>query len=78
MKNILIRCGIGVLSIGLAFVLWWSLLFALAKSGILILLQVAAFFSHWFIFGWLFFAALSVFIYYVIASRFLNRQASHQ
>ena len=78
MQSLLVRCGIGLLSTVLAFALWWALVFIFAKSEVPILLEIAALFSYWFIFGWLFFAALSVFIYYLIASRFLNRQASHQ
>ena len=78
MKDLIIRCGIGLLSMALAFALWSVLVFVLAKSGIPILLQIAAFFSYWFIFGWIFFAGLSVFIYYLVASYFLKRHVSHQ
>ena len=78
MRKILIRCGIGVLSIVMALVLWQSLMYIFAISRIDILEWIAVVFSYWFISGWLLFAGLSVFIYYLIASRFLNRQASHQ
>ena len=78
MRKILIRCGIGVLSIVMALVLWQSLMYIFAISRIDILEWIAVVFSYWFISGWLLFAGLSVFIYYLIASHFLNRQASHQ
>ena len=77
-KRVLIISGIGALSLLLSFVLWKGAVYVFAYSKIDVVRWIAVVLSDWFIFGWLFFAGLSVFIYYLIASRFLNHQASRQ
>jgi hypothetical protein len=71
MKKALVRLGMGLLSLAVSFIVWQTIVYALAISRVSSLMQVGAFFSYAFPFGWLLFLGLSVFLYYFLATHFL-------
>jgi hypothetical protein len=71
MKKALARLGTGLLSLAVSFIVWQAIVYALAISRVPSLMQVGAFFSYAFPFGWLLFLGLSVFLYYFLATHFL-------
>jgi cytosine/uracil/thiamine/allantoin permease len=74
----LIRFGIGLLSLIVSFIVWQAIVYALAISRVPSLMQVGAFFSYVFPFGWFLFFGLSVFVYYFLATRFLVHKSHPQ
>ena len=75
-KRVLIIIGMGALSLLLSFVLWKGAVYGFALSRIDALRWIAVVLSDWFIFGWFFYAGLSVFIFYLLTSHFLSRKPS--
>lgn len=71
MEKALVRLGMGLLSLAVPFIVWQTIIYALAISRVPSLMQVGAFFSYAFPFGWLLFWGLSVFLYYFLATHFL-------
>jgi hypothetical protein len=57
---------------------WQTIVYALAISRVPPLMQVGAFFSYAFPFGWFLFLGLSVFFYYFLATRFLVHKSHLQ
>jgi hypothetical protein len=75
-KQFVIIGGMGALSLLFAFVLWKAAVYVFAFSRIDALRWIAVVLSDWFIFGWFFYAGLSVFIFYLLTSHFLSRKPS--
>ena len=73
-KQLVVISGLGALSLLLAFVLWKAAVYVFAFSKIDALRWIAVVLSDWFIFGWFFYAGLSVFLFYLLASHFLGRK----
>jgi hypothetical protein len=65
----------GALSLMLSFVLWKGAVYVFAFSRIDALRWIAVVLSDWFIFGWFFYAGLSVFTFYLLKAHFLDHKS---
>jgi hypothetical protein len=74
-KRVLIIIGMGAFSPLLSFALWKGAVYVFAFSRIDALLWIAVVLSDWFIFGWFFYAGLSVFTFYLLKTHFLDRKS---
>src|SRR5689334_9261976 len=64
------KVGLCLLSTTAAFIFWQALDYALAISGVPILMRIAAVISYWVIYGWIFFIWLAAFFYYLLWHHF--------